>query len=407
MIHMKKVLTLVAPALAALALVSCQQDETMSVNTGKGIRFNAFMNNITRSTETTADNLAEFRVHALSNASGFPYTDVYTGNKTTGYQSTNVHYWPTTETENVDFYAYYPSTLTTAFGDDAAANIDANGTTHNLENLAPKTDIAEQVDLVIAYKQGNKQQNEETGVALNFKHALSQIVVNAKSSNANMAVVVAGVKVASAKGKGLLTIPTNTEQGTTLTNSTLWPTANLNTPTSYMTGGTDGDTLKLTDSNQSIMFLQGQEAGFMLIPQQLTAWAPAGDANNNNNGAYLSVLCRIYQSNGNGGWNRLYSAKDSDYNWGFAAVPISTNWAPGMKYTYNLEFFSKDGGGAGVTDPDPTDPTNPDGGDIDDGNNPGEDIVGGPIKFTVTVDAWKDAANAGTDITMDGTAQQP
>lgn len=60
-------------------------------------------------------------------------------------------------------------------------------------------------------------------------------------------------------------------------------------------------------------------------------------------------------------------------------MAIGTNWEAGKKYVYTLNFTD----GAGKVDPekpDPTDPTDP--------FNPGEDITGGKIKFTVEVEEW-------------------
>lgn len=114
----------------------------------------------------------------------------------------------------------------------------------------------------------------------------------------------------------------------------------------------------------------------MLLPQQLVAWASATDKTNNANGAYIALKIQITTKDG----ARVYPAK-GDYDW--AAVAIDTNWEAGKKYVYTLDFSN----GAGKVDPEkpkPVDPTDP--------FNPGEDIFGKPIKFTVTVTSWTDAA---------------
>ena len=118
---------------------------------------------------------------------------------------------------------------------------------------------------------------------------------------------------------------------------------------------------------------------WMLIPQKLTAWDGIGAGQNG--GAYLAVLCQIYAVGKEGDFETLLypsstrpSNPDDTVKDGFAyaAVPIDTNWEPGYKYIYTLEFY-----GAGKVDPD--DPT-----------HGGEEILGGPIKFTVSVDDWAD-----------------
>ena len=74
-------------------------------------------------------------------------------------------------------------------------------------------------------------------------------------------------------------------------------------------------------------------------------------------------------------------------------MAIGTNWEPGKKYIYTLTFCG-DGGGGGKIDPTPTDPTDPSSEDVDPnpipGGKGGDDILGNPIKFTVTVDNWTD-----------------
>ena len=70
-------------------------------------------------------------------------------------------------------------------------------------------------------------------------------------------------------------------------------------------------------------------------------------------------------------------------------MAINTNWEAGKKYVYTLDFSE----GAGKVDPEKPDPADP-----NDPFNPGEDILGSPIKFTVEVSEWEDAG--AQDITM-------
>lgn len=223
---------------------------------------------------------------------------------------------------------------------------------------------------------------------MNFKHALSQIVVNAKCSNDKIKIEVLGVKLVNAAAKADFAFPeavTNT--GYTLPQGQWSNLSEKDDPSkAYMIRG--DAPLTLTADAQSIMF---GDNNLMLIPQQLTAWngtvATAG--------AYLSVLCRIYSLDG-GNETLLYpeptSTDDKSGKYAFSAIGINTNWEPGKKYTYTLNFCG-DGGG-GKIDPTPTDPTKPtdptvDPTPIDDGKG-GDPILGKPIKFTVTVDDWTD-----------------
>ena len=55
---------------------------------------------------------------------------------------------------------------------------------------------------------------------------------------------------------------------------------------------------------------------------------------------------------------------------GWAAVPVGVNWERGKKYIYTLDFSN----GVGIQDPE--DP------------KPGTPIIGGGIKFSVSVEDW-------------------
>ena len=130
---------------------------------------------------------------------------------------------------------------------------------------------------------------------------------------------------------------------------------------------------------------------FMLLPQKLEKW----DGTASTKGAYLSVLCRITSLNGQEE-TLLFPSEANKY--GFTAVGIDTNWEPGKKYIYTLEFCAP-GGGGGKTDPNPVNPTDPTDPYVDPTPDPGKSVLGKPIKFTVTVDEWKDG-DTGKDIPM-------
>ena len=119
----------------------------------------------------------------------------------------------------------------------------------------------------------------------------------------------------------------------------------------------------------------GADGNAMLIPQQLVAWTPESDKPNTKKGAYLAVKINIVTKDG----AQIYPATQGEYDW--AAVAIDTNWKPGKKYVYTLDFSN----GAGKVDPEKPTPVVP-----TDPFNPGEDILGSPIKFTVDVTPWEE-----------------
>lgn len=372
-----KTLFLATAALAALA--SCSNDETVDVNQGSGIRMKAFLNKATtRAAEMDPAGIAKaggFKVHAYCAANaGFNFIDVFknTAGGAGDWNSDNKHYWPSDDSV-MEFFAYAPTTTVAA----------ADGKTIPDYTISA-TSAKNQTDLVVGYNKGKKSLNEGGGLEMNFRHALSQVVVKAKNSNANMKVEVIGVKVGYVNSKGTLTMPT----AATLNDGSLLPVGNWASQAdilNYTAGSADLTTAvggTVVELDGTVKELQFDEGGFMLLPQTQAAWNEK--AQNDAVGAYLAVLCRISQNDGNGNFNLLYP-KPADVaageNYGYSAVPVKMEWEPGKKYTYTLDFFGNGGGGQ-------VDPDKPGG---------GEDIVGGPIKFTVTVDTWNDV---NTDIEL-------
>ncbi len=94
-------------------------------------------------------------------------------------------------------------------------------------------------------------------------------------------------------------------------------------------------------------------------------------------GGGLAVKVKITTAAG----ARVYPVSPNvDYDW--VAVPINTNWEAGKKYIYTLDFSN----GAGKVDPEKeVDPSVP-----EDHYEPGDNILGGAIKFTVNVTGWTD-----------------
>ena len=372
-------------AIAVAALASCSNDDVVDVNKGEGISFRASLDKaLTRANVTNLQNLQAFNVTAIGNgATYFTNLGVTSTDNGANWTTASTYYWPGYE---LTFFAYAPQS--------SAGAVSIDNTAKKITGFSPAQSVAEQKDLVVSYNKGDKTNNEGTGVAMNFKHALSQIEVKAKCSNDKIKIEVIGVKLANAAAKADFTFPEEeTSTGYTLPQGK-W--SNLqdkdNHDKAYMIQNASTP-VTLNETAQSIMF---GDDNFMLIPQLLTKW----DGTNATTGAYLSVLCRIYSLDG-GNETLLYpqptTSDDKTGKYAFAAVGIDTNWEPGKKYTYTLNFFG-DGGGGGKIDPTPTDPTDPDNPNVDDepveGDEGGDSILGNPIKFTVTVDSWTDQTEA-------------
>ena len=209
---------------------------------------------------------------------------------------------------------------------------------------------------------------------MNLKHALSQIEIKAKCSNKNVKIKVLGVKLVNVSTGGTFIFSQNkiTEANwaKNIKNEKDYTTYN------YVIKGEKA--IELGDKETTIMF---GENNFMLIPQKQTKW----DLKTTSNGSYISVLCNITTTGDHK--IQLYPKQKDLY--GFTAVAVNIDWAPGMKYTYILDFCGEDGGG-GLIDPDPKDPTDPDDPNIDKKpGNPGDKVLSSPIKFKVKVEKWE------------------
>lgn len=371
---MKK--NLLFAALAASVMVSCSNDDIVDVNHGEGIAFRTSLDRaLTRANATNLENLNAFNVTAIGNGQNyFTNMPVTSDDKGSTWKPAHTYYWPSYD---LSFFAYAPQ--------EPGGTVSIDNSEKKITGFSPSQKVSEQKDLVVSYNTGNKTNNEEKGVAMNFKHALSQIEVKAKCSNEKIKIEVRGVKMVNAAAKADFTFPQEVTDSKYSLSQKQWENLQEvnNHSKAYMIKGKQK--MDLTNQAQSIMFDNGN---FMLIPQKLTKW----DGTENKTGAYLSVLCRIYSLDGNKEtllYPRPTEHDDKKGKYAFAAVGIDIDWKPGMKYTYTLNFCG-DGGGAGEIDPNPgpVDPTDP---EIDP--NPGtggEEILGKPIKFTVTVDNWVD-----------------
>lgn len=360
-----------------MVLGACTNDEVIDVKQTGSIDLRPLIENSTRATATTVANLGSFKVDVLKGTETYGAMTVTGSDNGTKWTTSPLTYWPSNASQQLDFYAYAPTTTT---------GVTINGTDKKITSYTPSTTVADQKDLVIAYNTGTKTANEASGVPLLFKHALSQIEVKAKCANANMKVEIIGVKVVSVAKDGTFTFPTATTQSGTGHELALglWNTASSQ-KTAYMVR--NSAPVELTKTAQSLM--PSTSGTFMLIPQAITPWNKQNNATTA--GSYISVLCRISNVSGD---NETLIFPTTAGKYGFSAVAIGTTksdktWEPGKKYIYTLEFFGTDSGG-GRFDPDPTVPDGG-GGDTDvdttDPKDGGKEILK-PITFTVDVEDW-------------------
>ncbi len=352
-------------AFAALALAtSCSQEDLTSQSnlSNNEISINASMGLKSRATETTTTNLSSIYVSAfISNQANYMSQVNYTKSQSTWSTAAGTFFWPATETLN--FYAYAPE-ITASTDNTGTVTIDKDNqkvtgfTPYVNASATSKADAAQQVDFIYAKATGNATNNATSGMTLDFKHALSQIIVQAKNNNSAYQVEVSGVKLGNVYGKGDFTFGTTSGDAS-------WTTTSDTKNTVYTTEWTTATTLNGTAGT-----MNEANVPFMLIPQQL-AKENSGKASA---GSYLALKVKITMKSG----DNTYDGQV--YYEGYAYVGLDTKWEMGKKYTYIVDFSK----GAGQKE---------------DGNN----IFGNEIKIaTVTVTEW--TAESNEDVALDNTA---
>lgn len=378
-----------------MAMASCSQDETIGINhDGDEITFNVVTNNATRAENVYCNqNLpGGFYVSAISDGKTYIDKDYVTGSNGNWTNTSGTRYWPETA---VDFYAHVN-------GGDA---YKWNNGSPKFEGFTVNNTVGSQVDLLYAVK---KNQSKTNGtVNLNFRHALSQIVFQAKNTNANLYVEIAGVSVVNVGGTNTFTFPSaNTETnidhpetgpgddgvyeddefGSITYNDSWGSWAALTQGTEQY--NVDFDKTPVPGNNTLVALTTANETdkeynsnAMLLLPQKTNAWDPEtnplpGAAGNT--GSYLLVDCAIFNVAGDD-----YAEGDDVCLWGEQkegawttkelAIPVGFDWEQGKKYVYTLVF----GEGNGGYNPDPEDP---------DPENPEPVLV--PIKFEIEVDEF-------------------
>lgn len=373
---MKKYYFLAAGLL--LMLGSCSQDDIVEANLGADeIRFAAVTNGSTRAADiyNPTNMPASFQVSAMSQGKTYISDDKIEKQGSSWVNTTGTRYWPE---KAVDFYAHV----------NAGTTFNLNSGTPTFNNFSVASAVGSQVDLLYAVKIG--QTKKETPVALNFRHALSQIVFKARNESENIFVQIQGVKVMNVTGSGTYTFPT--------------ASTDPNLPTAGTADSENRGSWALTSDNAnyevdfSLLDVKGSKTNpttvnlsdvkgtaLMLIPQTTTAWDPkaAPKPSVGNTNSYLLVDCVIYNV-ADGSATTLPGdnvclwgeEKEGKYTTKELAIPVKFDWKEGKKYTYTLVF----GNGNGGYNPDP-----------DPGTDPDPVLV--PISFEVTVDEFLDGGS--------------
>ena len=364
-------------------VAGCTKTEVITSGTEgtqKGIGFSAYTAKPTKAAQqdVTTSNLTSFQASAIGNGSVYFNDVTFTkGQSQSVWVSSPVYFWPA---YHLNFYAYNKPANTTIF------DITMNKTTQSVK-VTPAADLANQEDLVAAYAEAKREldaTSQESSLPLTFKHYLTQVVVNALSTNSNYTVVVDGVKLANLAGEGTYTFSTKTMLATDTK-------INSDTSSDY---DEEFTAKTLTASSQEVM-RSGDDGGrWYLIPQDVTSWDKDSDSEKTNasHGTYLGLKVKITT-----GDFKVYPRTGDASAWMAIPVPDELDFVQGKKYVVTIKFFGESGnGGAGYVDPEQP-------GDLDgnaETNDAGKKIIGGAIKFNASVESWENANTVNVTINL-------
>lgn len=341
-------------AAAAVALAACSNDDTIAVNQGieeaNTINFSTIVEGQTRAAGITTANLESFYVTANRGE------DIYFGatpvefvkdGSTTSYRSATKYYWPSEG--KLDFYAFAPATSATFTRTDSTEF-----------SITPAATPADQVDFVYGVVRQQDKTSGGNGVALNFRHAMSDVIIQLKNTSTDKSVTVADVaigyilptgafapafKTAAGSEVGFCTNGTGISNVTAASETGYYIAPGAWTASGDRTSYTQAATTTSYTSNTAVTPLP---ADMILVPQTLVnpgAYS-AATAGSGFNGACITVQVKIQDKQGH------YLAGTAN-NFVTAMWPIAaTQWLPGHKYTYTLDLA---GGGYFPTNQENTD----------------------------------------------------
>ncbi len=388
-----------------LLATACSEDSVEMVNYGPEITFNT---NVSRAQNISEKNLNSFNVWAFSDITeSAAFIDGLTATKVNGkeyFAFDHSIFWPS-DVQTLNFWAVSGA---------KKESISKNNKKLSISNFTPDIDPLKQQDLIVAYTSANRLSG--TSVSLKFHHALSQIVVRATEGiegDESKSIKIKGAWIVNPAASGNL----SSDNGVDL----VW-----NPSSTKATYGMQYAEAKKLDHTSTSLFdfdpskddITKAQSNLLLVPQQLTGWTGNLDRPNDNNGAYILILCRVEATHdgafhdgvsdpsikpdeeGNKHTHQMFpfTGKFDTNEYGYSCVPVATKWEPGKRYIYNLSFCGATSG-AGIYPPTnhPTvDPVAPDKyvDDIPEGKYPGDPVLDNPITFTVTVENWEDEKDA-------------
>jgi hypothetical protein len=386
---MKKSLFILATA--ALVFASCNNDvkidENKTLDDANEIAFRPLVPRVKRApaaaTDITTTNLASFNVTAFTtgtNATAYINDVTFTDQGDGTYTSTNKYYWPA---GNLDFYAYY--------WDNSLTGVSKTNYRTFTVTPAVTTEIAgNQIDLVYAALKNKGKSDGTTGLPINFSHTGSKIalkVTHSGGTNNNVYFEVKAWGIGYLDNSGTFTFPdysgsssAETTAGTTLsstywsnndawaTNKQIYRTTDLASAVKIgpSAGTPDGAVTTHTFTEEMILVPQGTIPAATKYQATTSAAKPEG--------SYVAVKMAVK--------NVADGSTIQSETW--AMWPVSVNWAPGKKYTYNVTI---DNGGYFE-------------GNTNDGDDDLDPVLEGAVIYfaSVTVSDWD--AQSETNVTI-------
>ena len=340
-------------AAAAVALAACSNDDTIAVNQGieeaNTINFSTIVEGQTRAAGITSSNLLSFYVTANRGE------DIYFGEAPVqfakddstdpvSYRSETKYYWPSEG--KLDFYAFAPATGTTITRTDSTEF-----------SVTPAAAPASQEDFVYGVVRQQDKTSGGNGVQLNFRHAMSDVIIQLKNTASDLDVTVGNVSIGFILPTGAFAPVFKTATGSEVgfcTNGTGISNVTAASETGYYIAPgawtASGTRTSYTQAAVTTSFTNNTAttalpADMILVPQTLVnpGVYSAATAGSGYNGACITVQLKIQDKQG----HYLAGTADAPVTamWPLAAA----TWLPGHKYTYTLDLA---GGGYFPTNQD-------------------------------------------------------
>lgn len=357
----------------ALMLASCSSDETVELAKDKGISFRSIVGLNTRALNTTQDILERngMYVTTFDKAGNQVYPETHYELSGGVWTATPEQSWGGNDC--LSFFLTYPKLDEWQKGTNKVKLTEDNKTV----TVIVDEDIPQQKDYVAAYLKDAAKTQQGAAVSASLQHLLSSVEIWAKNDNKAFQYKVKGIRLNDVNREVDIDLSTfGFTHKMQIVNYELLldqPVTLNNQPRSLM--GTAGNAILPPQDGLNLSTWNGT-----YTTDPLTG----PDDYQHRVGSHISVLINLTATAG----ANIYPAGSTEANetYGWVAVPVTFGWESGKKYVYTLDFSD----GAGKVDPrDPGD-------DVDAGGkdpNKAEPILGGLIKFGLTVTQWNQERN--------------